>query len=292
MATLKASYYTIFEPELWSPFVSVYFKQKLGAANFFRDFTDEFKAGGDRTSIPTVGDSFSATAITVTTGDVSTRIISDTAVVLEIDSWYGDGMLFSDFQKAQVSASYRLKETYAQAMGERLARKLDTDLLALGTSLNPAVGDSATDVRVSTIEEAMSIADSYSLPHEDLVFFMHPTVYWNELRPDSRFSDASNFGVVTTPVGTVPTLFGIPIYITTQIPSGTANSEGGHRNMLVHKDAFVWALGNIPGAGMNGARVQEFPNVGGNLATKVVSDIMYGVKLLSAYYGVRIISNT
>lgn len=89
----------------------------------------------------------------------------------------------------------------------------------------------------------------------------------------------------------MPTLFGIPIFITTQVPSGTASSEGGHRNLLVHKDAFVWALGNIPGTNDQGVRITEIPNQSGNLATKVIGDIMYGVKLLSAYYGVRIISN-
>jgi|GEM_PF-4498551 len=62
-------------------------------------------------------------------------------------------------------------------MAERLARKLDTDLLALGSSLNPKVGDSATDVRVSSIEAALAKADSYCLPHEDLILFLHPTTY-------------------------------------------------------------------------------------------------------------------
>lgn len=177
MATLKASYFTIFEPEIWSPFISVYFKKKLGAAKFFRDFSEEFRSGGDRTSIPTVGDSFIATAITQTTGDVSTRIISDTAVVLTINKWYGDGLLIADFQKAQISASYNMQRIYAEAMADRAARRLDTDLLALGTNINPKVGDSATDVRVSTIEAAMAKADSYSLPHEDLIIFLHPTTY-------------------------------------------------------------------------------------------------------------------
>lgn len=184
-----------------------------------------------------------------------------------------------------------MKEVYAEAMAERLARKLDTDLLALGSSIDPKVGDSATDVRVSTIEAALAKADSYCLPHEDLIMFMHPTTYWTELRKDTRMSNASNFGVATTPYGTVPTLFGIPIFVTTQIPAGTANSEGGHRNLIVHKDAFVWALGAIPGQNAQGVRVQEIPQQAGNLATKVIADIMYGVKLLSAYYGVRIISN-
>ncbi len=277
--------------ELWSPFVSVYFKKKLGAAKHFRDFSEEFKSGGDRTSIPTVGDNFVATAILTTNGDISTRIISDTAVVLAIDKWYGEAILISDFQRAQVSASYNMKSIYAEAMADKLARKLDTDLLALGSSLNPAVGDSATDVKVSTIEEVMSIVDSYSLPHEDLMFFFHPTVYWNELRGDPRLTDSSNYGIVTTPYGQIPTLFGIPLYLTTQIPAGTDNSEGGHRNLLVHKNAFVWALGNIPGTSSQGVRVQEFPGYSGTLATKVVADIMYGVKLLSSTYGVRIISN-
>ncbi len=277
--------------ELWSPFVSVYFKKKLGAAKHFRDFSEEFKSGGDRTSIPTVGDNFVATAILTTNGDISTRIISDTAVVLAIDKWYGEAILISDFQRAQVSASYNMKSIYAEAMADKLARKLDTDLLALGSSLNPAVGDSATDVKVSTIEEVMSIVDSYSLPHEDLMFFFHPTVYWNELRGDPRLTDSSNYGIVTTPYGQIPTLFGIPLYLTTQIPAGTDNTEGGHRNLLVHKNAFVWALGNIPGTSSQGVRVQEFPGYSGTLATKVVADIMYGVKLLSSTYGVRIISN-
>ena len=291
MATIKAAYYTIYEPEIWSSFVSVYFRQKLGATKFFRDFTEDFADGGDRTSIPTVGDSFIATAITVTTGDISTRVIQDTAVVLEIDSWYGDGRLVSDFQRAQIAAKYNTKAIYAEAMAERLARKVDTDILALGSSLDPVVGDSGTDVRVSTIEEAMSIVDSYSLPHEDLLLFLHPTTYWTELRKDSRMSNASVFGIATTPYGEMPTLFGIPLFVTTQIPAGTASTEGGHRNLLVHKDAFVWGLGNIPGQDEQGARVQELPNADGNLNTKIVSDIMYGVRLLSDKYGVRIISN-
>lgn len=291
MATIKGSYWTIFEPELWSPWVSVYFKTKLGAAKHFRDFSDEFKAGGDRTSIPTVGDNFTATAITKTTGDVSTRTIEDTAVVLAIDTWYGDAFLISDFQRAQVSASYKMKEVYMQGLSEKLARKLDTDILALGASITPTVGDSATDVRVSTIEAAMQRADSYSLPHEDLLIFMHPTTYWTELRKDTRMSNASVFGLATTPYGQIPTLFGIPIYITNQVPSNGSAATGGRRNLLVHKDAFVWALGNIPGTKALGARIQEFKNADGNLNTKVVGDIMYGVKLLSATYGVKIIAN-
>ena len=102
-------------------------------------------------------------------------------------------------------------------------------------------------------------------------------------------SDASNYGLATTPYGQVPTLFGIPLFITTQIPSGTASTEGGHRNLLIHKDCFVWALGNIPGMSSQGARVQEKETE--NLAVKIIADIMYGVQYLSAYYGVRIISN-
>lgn len=85
--------------------------------------------------------------------------------------------MLSDFQRAQISASYNLKQIYAEAMAERLARKLDTDLLALGSGLSAKVGDSATDVRVSTIEAALAKADSYCLPHEDLILFLHPTTY-------------------------------------------------------------------------------------------------------------------
>jgi uncharacterized alkaline shock family protein YloU len=57
----------------------------------------------------------------------------------------------------------------------------------------------------------------------------------------------------------------------------------------VHKDAFVWATANLPGSVYDGIRVQEKET--DNLAVKVIADIAYGVKLLSATYGVRIISN-
>lgn len=102
------------------------------------------------------------------------------------------------------------------------------------------------------------------------------------MRKDSRFSNASVFGEATTPYGKIPTLFGIPLFLTTQIPTGTANSEGGHRNLLVHKDAFVWAMGKD---------LEVVQKETDNLAVKVIADVMYGVKLLSATYGIRIISN-
>lgn len=84
----------------------------------------------------------------------------------------------------------------------------------------------------------------------------------------------------------------MPVVITNQIPVGTAGTEGGsgHRNLLVHRKAFAYAFGVLEGMGQSGVRIQE--KASEHLRTRVIADIMYGVKCVNAYYGVRILSKT
>ena len=78
-------------------------------------------------------------------------------------------------------------------------------------------------------------------------------------------------------------MFGLPVFVTSQVPAGTAGTEGGHRNLLVHKDAIVFAFA------AGGPKMQELK--GESLRTKYAADVVYGKSILNATYGVRVISN-
>jgi len=285
-----AQTYSVFEPEIWSPRIDMFFRAKLLAANFFANYSDEVTAGGDRIHIPGIADSFSASDINVTSGDITATDLSDTKTTLTIDTWKGAKFVMSDFQAAQVAKNYRLKEAYAQAMGYALAKTFDSAILALGASITPTVGNSATDLLASTLENAMGIMDSNSVPTSESAFFFHPKTYWTEVMLNSKLYDASQFGKATLPYGAHDMLYGVPTFLTPQVPVGTAGIEGasGHRNLLIHKGALAYALGNLEGGMPSGVRIKELPAEA--LRTTVVADIMYGVKILKKTGGVRILS--
>lgn len=250
--------------------------------------------GGDRIHIPSISDSFSASTILATSGALVPTDVSDTRTTLTIDTWKGCSIAFSDFQAAQVANKYNLKDNYAREMGYKIAQTYDTSIIGLGSSLTPSVGDSATSVLATSLEKAMSILESRSVPTGECAWFFHPKPYWREVYSNQKLYDASQFGLAVTPYGSHSTLYGVPVVITAQIPNGTAGTEGddGHRNMLVHPSAFAHARGNLPGTGAmpSGVRMTEL-NPGSALRKEYAVDLMYGVKILNANFGVRVISS-
>ena len=103
-----------------------------------------------------------------------------------------------------------------------------------------------------------------------------------------KYYDASQFGKPTVPQGAHDLLYGVPLVITSQVPAGTAGTEGGHRNLLVHREAFVYAFQSLGGRGGVPVRIQEKESE--HLRVKIIGDIIYGTKTLRPEAGVRIIS--
>ena len=283
--------YTVFEPSIWSPKINVEFKKRLVAAKYFDDYSDDVTEGGGTIYIPQLAEgAFTAADIKTSSGEVAATNLSDTKTSLTLTSWKGSAFVMSDYQKARIAKNYRLQEAYALGAGYSVAKKFDTDILALGSSITHGVGNSATDLLATSIEKAFAILESHSVPKEECVLFLHQNAYWGELMKIAKYYDASQFGKPSVPQGAHDLLYGAPVVITNQIPAGTAGTEGGHRNLLVHKRAFAYALASLEGVGQSGVRIQEKPSE--HLRTRVIADIMYGVKCVGNYYGVRIISNT
>ena len=292
--------FAIFTPQLWSPRINFFLKNKLAAARAFSDYSDEAMEGGDRINIPSVGDGFSATAITVTTGAITGANISDTKSTLLIDSWVGNKLIITDFQLDQVKRSYRLKEEYMMAQGYALAKAFDSVLIRLGhNSAITTVGNSVTALLSTTIERAMAILSSRGVVLNECSFLMHPQTYYRRILGVQKYYDASQFGKPSLPQGVIDYLYGVPVIVTQQITTATTASLSGQRagtgwsNLLAHKSAIAYAFGNIPGQDrVNGVRLTERPSsgsTGANLGIEVIADQAYGELLLNSSRLIRIL---
>jgi hypothetical protein len=275
--------YDVFNPEIWSSKLNRAFQKKLVAASFFDNYSSEIAGRGDLLWIPGLSNGFTATAIATSTGDIAPTGLSDTKSSMTIDQWMGTSFVMTDYQAKMVGSQYRLQEEYINKMGYALALKVDTDLLALGASITKVLNDSATSITATVLEQAIAFMESSSIPLSECAFIFHPNAYWKEVMGSDKLVNASKYGKVILPNPPHNELYGIPVYITANVPAGTAGTEGGHRNLLVHKNAIIYAMANDG--------VQITTAKGESLRTKYIADVMYAKKLLNAGSGVRIISN-
>lgn len=275
--------YDVFNPEIWSPKLNRAFQKKLVAAQFFDNYSSEIAGRGDLLWIPSLSNGFTATAIATSTGDIAPTGLSDTKSSMTIDQWMGTSFVMTDYQAKMVGSQYRLQEEYINKMGYALALKVDTDLLALGASITKVLNDSATSITATVLEQAIAFMESSSIPLSECAFIFHPNAYWKEVMGSDKLVNASKYGKAILPNPPHNELYGIPVYITANVPAGTAGTEGGHRNLLVHKNAIIYAMANDG--------VQITTAKGESLRTKYIADVMYAKKLLNPGSGVRIISN-
>jgi len=195
----------------------------------------------------------------------------------------------TDFQLAQVAASYNLKDAYARAMAQDLGEIFDRQLLGQASSLSPYVNDTITALCATDLQGAIRLTESYYIPKDNLVWFFTPKAYWNEIMLNDKYSDMSKFGASILKDGTQDLLYGIPVVITDQLPLYSATSAK-RINLLVAKNALCYAFCNLPGGVPSGVRITEVPNAGGEMRTEITADIGYGVKIMNAYHGVKIYS--
>ena len=283
----KAQTLTAFTPEIWTPRVNMYFKTKLVAANHFDDYSSEVTEGGDIVHIPNITE-ISTSDIPTTSGAVTATDVSATNTNLTISTWKGASVFLSDYQMAQALKSMRVKDRYAMALGNAVAKKFDSDLLAQGANLTPTVGSSASNLLATSIESAYTILSSNSIPLDEVAWILHPKAY-QDIMGIQKFYDASQFGKSSIPQGYHDMLYGIPVMITPNVPGGTAGTEGGFRNLLAHKSALIYAMGTFDGGGSS-VRLHE--KSGQDLNVKVIADAIYGVGYLNAKAGVRVLCAT
>ncbi len=287
MATFPAGSETLasldsYIPEVWGEAVNEFFRAKLVAAPFFTDRSSELSGGGDTLYTPTTTE---FTANSKSNGvAVSTNSPTDTKVTLSVNNWYEASFAIEDREAAQVKHSYAIMSRYAKNCGYAIAKTLDTAITTLFKSFSNAVGSSATNLADSDIRNAIAYIEAANVDLEECAFFFHPNTFWKQVQGIDKFSLAIN-SPVNDPTGKMPkgSLYGLPIFVTTQIQSD-ASPSGARANALAHPDAIHWATSALGSGGSKassmvgsmGVRVQSnyIPEY---LSTLTTADMLYGV---------------
>ena len=267
------------------------------------NFTPELLAqGGDMITIPNLTEGPDATTLTTTTGALTDFVVVETRTQLTVGSWIAQSKKFSDFEASRIKGNYALQQRYLREdLMPKLAKTFDKTLIgASGQAGNIQLhtGTSIVALSNTAITESIRIAESYSLPLEELAFWFHPNTYWKDLFRRTALIDASQLGkpLIAAPVGEVRplgSLYGVPCYVTNLVGlctgiGGDGYPQTSHRNLLIHPRAIAYAYGRMTSTG---PRLQEQP-VGDALAMRIVADLMYGTAAPGKFEGIRIIGNS
>lgn len=282
-------------PEIWGERVNEFYRNKLLAAPFFTDRSDELGGGGDTLHTPNTAE-FTANAKTAGVA-VTLNSNSDTKVDLVVNNWFESSFAIEDNSAAQVKHSYSVMERFAKNCGYSIAKKLDTAIVTIFQQFTNTVGSSTNNLGDSDIRSAFAYLETAGADVMESAFFVSPNVFWKQVQAIDKFSLAVN-SPINDPTAKMPAayLYGRPVYVTAQIILNSTPS-GGRSNALAVPDAIHWATSPLgtggsksPGkVGSMGVRVQAnyIPEY---LSTVTTADILYGTILNRATGGVQILT--
>lgn len=293
-------------PEIWSPVINEKNFPHAVLTNFCLDLSEYISEGGDVIHVPDLY----TNALTVSTQSTEgTEITPSVAAQVDdsitVTTHVYVAWMFGDNTMSQVASKYGLNEAYARQAQGLLMNTIEGALAALWSSLSTsAVGDTSTGVSDAEIRRAISALESADFRVEEMAFFFHPEVYWEQIHGISKYYtfDTSGFELIKTGNLSGQTgmqhaykgqLFGIPVYTTTNI----VNSLQTFRNLLLTPRAFAFGIrplgGSIDtefGPTPLKIRVQAEYQLR-NLAMLTVADMSYGVGAIRADGGVVINSS-
>lgn len=265
----------VFVPELWADGVLRYFEKNLVFKPFFDDYSSLVQGRGDVLHIPTMQEVASADKSANTSVDYTANVETD--IDLAIDQHKYAAKLFEDI--AMVQANEQLFSKYAQSMGYALAKAVDTKIEALlqtiGTTQTLAADNGLTNADVET---ALGTLMANDIPADECAFFVNPLIYADLLNSKAFVTNNSGAGVgfgntnEVMQTGKVGNLFGIPVMVSSLIP--TTTSTGIESAYLVHKSAIAVAV-------QQDIRIQSEYDVS-YLGTKVVADLIYGAVITTS----------
>lgn len=223
------------------------------------------------------------TAASVTEGDeVSNTAVSTDGATLTVTT-AALRTLVTDL--ALQASSSNVVADLGRSFGEAIARKMDTDLMALFGGFTATVGDNATALSAATIAKAAAKLRAAGVPADALACVVSPWVAY-DLKANLTNTFANpNAGIVQNEAmsqGYVGMLFGIPVFESANMANtGTA---GDYVGAVFHRDALGLAtIGNI---NIETQRRASF------LGSDVVASAHYGVGAIYDGYGVGVIADS
>ena len=278
-AASTATSHEEFVPEVWADGIYKYFARKTVFRGLIDDYSALVKGAGDKINIPEIA------LKTATEKSIDTLVTYDathsTLTQLEINKHYYNAMLFEDVLMIQSSGD--LVSKYTQMFGEALGRQFDSDawdqLKTLQDTQALAADDALGD---SEFQSAIMTLGENDIPYMDgqCSMVVNPTLMADILDPAAGVSrnfwraDASGNGGILEAGGSVNgfmgKLFGINVYMSNTVAKGGSDSTSP--GAIFHKSAAACAV-------QQDVRVQAEYSIDA-LGTKVVADMLYGVKIL------------
>ena len=278
-AASTAASHEEFVPEVWADGIYKYFSRKTVFKGLIEDYSALVKGSGDAINIPEI------TLKSATAKSVDSLVTYDatasTTTQLQINKHYYNAMLFEDVLMIQSSADLVAK--YTQMFGEALGRQFDSDawdqLKTVQDTQALAADDTLTDAE---FQSALTTLGENDIPYMDgqCSMVVNPTLMADILDPAAGVSrnfwraDASGNGGILEAGGSVNgfmgKLFGINVYMSNTVAKGGTDSTAP--GAIFHKSAAACAV-------QQDIRVQSEYSIDA-LGTKVVADMLYGVKVL------------
>ena len=266
-----------FIPEIWADGIYKYFERK----SVFRGLVDDYsalfagKGYGDVLHIPEM--SLISASDKDAGNDVSYDATATTETQLVVNKHKYVAKLFEDLTLIQSEAD--LVEKYSRMMGEALSRQVDADIWSELDGLNQSQALSADDTLTAGVfESALATLGENDVPYMDgeCAMVVNPTLFADILNPSAGIAqyfirnDAVGEGNRGLRSGMVGSLYGIDVYMSNTVSTGgTATTIPG---AIFHRSACAFAS-------QQDVRVQSEYSIDA-LGTKVVADLLYGVKII------------
>jgi hypothetical protein len=266
-----------FIPEIWMDGIYKFFERKTVFRGLIDDYSAVFGSAGfgDVLHIPEM--SIVSAADKSAGSDVSYDATATTETQLTVNKHKYVAKLFEDV--AQIQSNADLVAKYSKVMGEALARQVDADIWAELDGLNQTQALSADDTLTAAVfEAALATLGENDIPYMDgeCAMVVNPTLFADILNPSAGIAqyfirnDAVGEGNRGLRSGMVGSLYGIDVYMSNTVSTGGTSST--IPGAIFHKTACAIAV-------QNEVRVQSEYSIDA-LGTKVVSDLLYGVKLI------------
>lgn len=264
----------VFIPELWSDAVFGFLQRKLMFNGMVDDYSSLVQSAGDTIKIPSISE------VSVQDKSENTAVeydaTTESSVSLSIDKHKYASKMFEDI--AMIQANGQLLSQYSEALGYAMAKQIDADIasmLTAGITSGATLGtdDTLTDAE---IEAALASLGEADLDYRDgnLTFVVNPTLY-ADLLNNPKFVRYDALGASNIPTGRLGEIYGIPVEMSNALSTGGTAVSG----LIFHKTAGAVAF-------QQGVRSQAQYDID-YLATKVVFDAVYGVKIVHATRGYK-----
>lgn len=232
----------VFIPDVWSKELQLAREDKLVMAKLVHRSDQDVAEAGGTLELPFVSN-INANPKNANT-EVTFNAPTETKIQVTLNRYYESSLFIED--RLNIQSKYSLASQYREKAGFALAKQVDTDLTGLYSGLSQTVGTGFTTLTEANVVRAIQYLDDANAPEEDRAFVVKPATM-NHLRQISRFTEYQDTGasggapMIGGQGGMVRNVYGIPVYMTTNIQQ-VSGTPGIVHNLMFHRDAFVLAM--------------------------------------------------